>query len=95
MSAFPPACSRCSIQRRRCSSSRACSSTPGHECYLVGGSVRDAFLDRIVRDDETVDVDVTTDARPDVVERLVRPWADASGSRVSASAPSAAARAAW
>ncbi len=48
----------------------------GHECYLVGGSVRDAFLDRIVRDSETVDVDVTTDARPDVVERLVRPWAD-------------------
>jgi poly(A) polymerase len=49
----------------------------GHECYLVGGSVRDAFLDRTVRDDETPDVDVTTDARPDVVERLVRPWADA------------------
>jgi poly(A) polymerase len=49
----------------------------GHECYLVGGSVRDAFLDRAVRDGEELDVDVTTDARPDVVERLVRPWADA------------------
>jgi poly(A) polymerase len=49
----------------------------GHECYLVGGSVRDAFLDRTLRDDETPDVDITTDARPDVVERLVRPWADA------------------
>jgi poly(A) polymerase len=49
----------------------------GHECYLVGGSVRDAFLDRATRADEDVDVDITTDARPDVVERLVRPWADA------------------
>src|SRR5262249_19206204 len=48
----------------------------GHECYLVGGSVRDAFLDRVVRHDEKVDVDVTTDARPDDVERLLRPWAD-------------------
>ncbi len=49
----------------------------GYECYLVGGSVRDAFLDRVVRADEDVDVDVTTNARPDVVERLVRDWADA------------------
>jgi poly(A) polymerase len=48
----------------------------GHECYLVGGSVRDAFLDRVVRDDEQVDVDVATDARPDAVEQIVRPWAD-------------------
>ena len=62
----------------------------GHECYLVGGSVRDAFLDRVVRDDEKVDVDITTDARPDVVERLVRPWADAvwlQGQRFAAAAP--------
>ena len=43
----------------------------GHECYLVGGSVRDALLDRA-----PTDIDVTTDARPDVVERVVRPWAD-------------------
>jgi poly(A) polymerase len=49
----------------------------GHECYLVGGSVRDAFLDRATRADEEVDVDLTTDARPDTVEELVRPWADA------------------
>ena len=48
----------------------------GHECYLVGGSVRDAFLDRVTREGERVDVDVTTDARPDEVERLLRPWAD-------------------
>jgi poly(A) polymerase len=43
----------------------------GHECFLVGGSVRDALLDR-----PHTDIDVTTDARPDVVERLVRGWAD-------------------
>src|SRR4029077_9460825 len=49
----------------------------GHECYLVGGRVRDAFVDREPRADEDIDVDLTTDARPDVVERLVRPWADA------------------
>ena len=44
----------------------------GHELYLVGGSVRDALLDRL-----TTDLDFTTDARPDVVQRIVRPWADA------------------
>ncbi|MCZ7527808.1 MAG: CCA tRNA nucleotidyltransferase [Acidimicrobiia bacterium] len=43
----------------------------GHECYLVGGSVRDALLD-IPHED----VDLATDARPDVVEELVRGWAD-------------------
>jgi poly(A) polymerase len=43
----------------------------GHECYLVGGSVRDALLDRAPQD-----VDVTTSARPEEVERIVRPWAD-------------------
>jgi poly(A) polymerase len=44
----------------------------GHRCYMVGGSVRDAFLDRPLDD-----IDITTDARPDVIERIVRPWADA------------------
>ncbi len=43
----------------------------GHQCLLVGGSVRDALLDRA-----HADVDLATDARPDVVERLVRGWAD-------------------
>jgi poly(A) polymerase len=43
----------------------------GHECLLVGGSVRDALLDR-----PHSDVDIATDARPDVVERIVRGWAD-------------------
>jgi poly(A) polymerase len=46
----------------------------GHQCYLVGGSVRDALLD--VPSDVRRDVDVATDARPDEVERLVRDWAD-------------------
>jgi poly(A) polymerase len=43
----------------------------GHECFLVGGSVRDALLDRA-----PTDIDVATSARPDAVERIVRPWAD-------------------
>jgi poly(A) polymerase len=43
----------------------------GHECALVGGSVRDALLDR-----PATDVDVATSARPGAVEQLVRPWAD-------------------
>ena len=46
----------------------------GHQCYLVGGSVRDALLD--VSADVKRDVDVATDARPEEVERLVRGWAD-------------------
>jgi poly(A) polymerase len=44
----------------------------GHRAYLVGGSVRDAFLDRPVDDS-----DITTGARPDVIERAVAGWADA------------------
>jgi poly(A) polymerase len=43
----------------------------GHECYLVGGTVRDAFLGR-----ESPDADLTTDARPEVVEGIVAGWAD-------------------
>jgi poly(A) polymerase len=43
----------------------------GHRAYLVGGSVRDALLDR-----EIGDVDITTDARPDAIEAVVREWAD-------------------
>jgi len=44
----------------------------GHRAYLVGGSVRDALLDR-----EIVDVDITTGARPEEIEAAVRGWADA------------------
>jgi poly(A) polymerase len=43
----------------------------GHELYLVGGSVRDAFLGRL-----SPDLDLTTDARPDQVQQIVRRWAD-------------------
>jgi poly(A) polymerase len=46
----------------------------GHRAYLVGGSVRDAFLDRVRAGS---DIDVTTDARPDVIEGVVKGWADA------------------
>nr|WP_209310563.1 CCA tRNA nucleotidyltransferase [Streptomyces spiramenti] len=44
----------------------------GYSLALVGGSVRDALLGRLGND-----LDFTTDARPDDVLRLVRPWADA------------------
>ena len=44
----------------------------GHQLYLVGGSVRDAVLGRL-----TTDLDFTTDAAPETVQRIVRPWADA------------------
>lgn len=43
----------------------------GHELYLVGGSVRDAILGRL-----TNDLDFTTSARPDQIQRIVRSWAD-------------------
>ena len=43
----------------------------GHELYLVGGSVRDALLERPL-----TDLDFTTDARPDQVQQVVRRWAD-------------------
>ena len=44
----------------------------GHELYLVGGSVRDALLGRL-----GTDLDFTTDARPDEMRQMLRPWADA------------------
>jgi len=43
----------------------------GHRCYLVGGTVRDALLDR-----DFGDVDIATGARPDEVERIASEWAD-------------------
>lgn len=43
----------------------------GFELYLVGGSVRDAFLGRPISD-----LDLTTAARPDEIKRLVSGWAD-------------------
>jgi poly(A) polymerase len=44
----------------------------GYQLDLVGGSVRDAILGRGVED-----LDFATDARPEQVIALVRPWADA------------------
>lgn len=42
----------------------------GHELYLVGGSVRDVLLERDVSD-----LDFTTRARPDDIERIGDIWA--------------------
>jgi poly(A) polymerase len=44
----------------------------GRSLFLVGGSVRDAVLGRM-----TTDLDFTTDARPEEIQHIVRPWADA------------------
>lgn len=44
----------------------------GHDCYLVGGPVRDAIMDRPVND-----LDLTTDARPEQIKAVVADWADA------------------
>lgn len=43
----------------------------GYELYMVGGSVRDAFLARPIDD-----LDFTTDARPEDITRIVGSWAD-------------------
>jgi poly(A) polymerase len=43
----------------------------GHELALVGGPVRDALLGRSI-----VDLDFTTDARPERIVEIVRGWAD-------------------
>lgn len=45
----------------------------GHELALVGGPVRDIMLGR---PGVTHDLDLTTDARPERIEQLVRSWAD-------------------
>ena len=44
----------------------------GYSLFLVGGSVRDAFLER-----EHTDLDFTTDARPPEIREILEPWADA------------------
>lgn len=44
----------------------------GYECYLVGGSVRDALMDRPI-----TDLDIATDARPPAIRAIVDRWADA------------------
>ncbi len=47
-------------------------SDAGHQLYLVGGSVRDAFLERPVED-----YDFATDARPERIAEILEGWADA------------------
>ncbi len=44
----------------------------GHQLFLVGGSVRDAFLERKVED-----FDFATDARPERTASILGEWADA------------------
>ncbi|MFM9038061.1 MAG: hypothetical protein ACKOJ9_10325 [Actinomycetota bacterium] len=46
----------------------------GHRLYLVGGTVRDLLAGDTV---DALDFDATTDARPDVIKRIVSGWADA------------------
>lgn len=46
----------------------------GHRLYLVGGSVRDALLERL---SGAFDLDFTTDAHPPAVQALLSGWADA------------------
>jgi poly(A) polymerase len=46
----------------------------GRRLYLVGGSVRDALVGDVDLDD--IDLDLTTDARPDEIQRLVRKVSD-------------------
>jgi poly(A) polymerase len=48
----------------------------GRALYLVGGSVRDALFPDASGGRPTGDFDLTTDARPDEIERLVTGWAD-------------------
>ena len=43
----------------------------GHECYLVGGTVRDALIDSI-----PADFDFATDARPDAIKTALAPISD-------------------
>jgi poly(A) polymerase len=49
----------------------------GHELAIVGGPVRDALLGRLPDGADTdVDLDLTTDARPERILQIVAGWAD-------------------
>ena len=47
----------------------------GHRIYLVGGLVRDLLIGRDLTDG--VDIDLTTDARPEQIKAVLDGWADA------------------
>lgn len=47
----------------------------GHPLYLVGGSVRDAMLDRKLPEGMNADRDFTTSAMPEEIERIGGEWA--------------------
>jgi poly(A) polymerase len=49
----------------------------GHEIALVGGSVRDALMGRLVGPEGSRDLDFTTDAHPKRIAELLEPAADA------------------
>ncbi|BBY85886.1 tRNA adenylyltransferase [Mycolicibacterium tokaiense] len=51
----------------------------GRQLYLVGGPVRDALLGRLPQPGDGVayDLDLTTDAPPADIQKILRPWADA------------------
>ena len=72
---YPTASARSSNPVRRTRELGERLAAEGYRAYLVGGTVRDAFLDRDLSDLD-VDVDIATDARPDEIERIVRGWAD-------------------
>jgi len=48
----------------------------GHRLYLVGGTVRDLFLDSGAIDVDAIDFDATTDAHPEKIKSIVSGWAD-------------------
>jgi poly(A) polymerase len=43
----------------------------GYEIFLVGGAVRDIFLD-----EDVSDLDFTTQAKPDQIKKILTDWAD-------------------
>ena len=50
----------------------------GHELHLVGGSVRDALLGRLLLGEGDDDLDFATDATPEQVLEIVRGWAEST-----------------
>lgn len=48
-------------------------SNAGYRLYLVGGTVRDLLLGRVIEGD----FDLTTEARPDAIKQLLTGWSDA------------------